>query len=153
MNIPPWKLIRASLVESMLTLFHLRVGTLCPDDQKWSAISIGLGLGSPKFMTLFLSMFDRSQQSHFLDFFWIFRKVEHRKFQGVLEHVTKIWKFLKNIFLLQKFFLFWLKLNCRCSQLYFEVYISSVAQNFQFWLFLAWKFSILTFVIWQPIVA
>ena len=65
-----------------LTLFHLRVGTLCPDDQKWSAISIGLGLGSPKFMTLFLSMFDRSQQSHFLDFFLKFSKNWTSKISG-----------------------------------------------------------------------
>ena len=44
-----------------LTLFQLGGGHYGPDDRKWSAISIGFGLGSPKFMTLFLSMFDRSQ--------------------------------------------------------------------------------------------
>ena len=34
-----------------------------------SAVSEGLGLGSPKFLTLFLSIPDRSQRSHFWNFF------------------------------------------------------------------------------------
>ena len=38
-----------------------RPGTKCPDDPKRSAISIGFGLDSPKFMTLFLLMFDKTQ--------------------------------------------------------------------------------------------
>ena len=32
-----------------------------PDDRKRSAVSTGFGLGSPKFMTLFLSMSDKTQ--------------------------------------------------------------------------------------------
>ena len=32
-----------------------------PDDRKQSAVSTGFGLGSPKFMTLFLSMSDKTQ--------------------------------------------------------------------------------------------
>ena len=41
-------------------------------------------------------------------------------------------KNFKKYFFCKNSFFFGLKLNCRCSQLYFEVYISSVAQNFQF---------------------
>ena len=54
----------------ILTLFQLGGGvkssrtTLNP-----SAISKGLGLGSPKLLTLFLSIPDRSQRSHFWNFF------------------------------------------------------------------------------------
>ena len=62
-------------------------------------------------------------------------------------------KNFKKYFFLQKFFLFfgW---NWILDVLSFILmYISSVAQNFQFRLFLAWKFSFLTFVIWQPFVA
>ena len=32
-----------------------------PDDRKRSAVSTGFGLGSPKFLTLFLSMSDKTQ--------------------------------------------------------------------------------------------
>ena len=44
-----------------LTLFQAGGGHYGPQDLKRSAVSTGFGLGSPKFMTLFLSMFDRPQ--------------------------------------------------------------------------------------------
>ena len=46
---------------ALLTLFQAGGGHYGPDDQKQSAVSTGFGLGSPKFMTLFLSMFDKTQ--------------------------------------------------------------------------------------------
>jgi len=49
------------LLEYQLNPIPTGGGHYGPDDRKWSAISIGFGLGSPKFMTLFLSMFDRPQ--------------------------------------------------------------------------------------------
>ena len=90
----------------------------------------------------------------FLEFFLeIFEKLNIENFRGSSSMSRKSEKFKKIFFFCKNSFFFGLKLNCRCSQHYFEVYISSVAQNFQFWLFLAWKFSILTFVIRQPVVA
>ena len=71
-----------------------------------SAVFTGSGLGSQKLMTLFLSMSDKTQKSHFWNFFLNFQKNVRRKFQGVLEHVTKIRKIEKKNFFLQKFFLF-----------------------------------------------
>ena len=48
-----------------LTLFYMGGGHYGPDDRKQSAVSAGIGLGSPKFMTLFLLVPDRCQASHF----------------------------------------------------------------------------------------
>ena len=58
-----------------------------PHDRKRSAVSTGFGLGSPKFMTLFLSMFDKTQKSHFWNFFLNFSKK-----LNCLENHSFFWK-------------------------------------------------------------
>ena len=63
----------------------------------------------------------------------------------------KIEKIEKNPFFCEKSYFFWLNLFCIRSQLSFEVYNSSVAQNLKFWPFLAWNISFFTFVIQWPI--
>ena len=116
-----------------------------------SAVSTGSGLSSPKLMTLFLSKIERYQRRHFLNFFEIFLKIGCWKFLGVFEHVEKNqknWK--KSLFCIKSYF-FWLNLFCIRSQLSFEVYNSSVAQNLKFRPFLAWKFSFFSFVILRPV--
>ena len=90
-----------------LTLFQLGGGvkssrtTINP-----SAVSEGLGLGSPNLLILFLSVPDRFQRSHFLNFFWKFRKIERQKFSGVLEPLVKNRKIEEKIIFLQEFLLF-----------------------------------------------
>ena len=42
---------------------------MAPPTMNQSAVSTGSGLSSPKLMTLFLSRIERSQRSHFLNFF------------------------------------------------------------------------------------
>ena len=55
-----------------LPLFRIRGGHYGPPTMNPSAVSTGSGLSSPKLMTLFLSRIERSQRSHFLNFFWKF---------------------------------------------------------------------------------
>ena len=58
-------------------------GHYVPDGWNQSAISTGLEIGSPKFMTLFLSRFARSYESHFWNFFFeIFKKLTFENFWG-----------------------------------------------------------------------
>merc|ERR1712087_741781 len=57
-----------------LIAYHLnpiwtRRGIFCPDQQISSAVSTCIALHSPNFLTLFLSMSEMSQQSHFWHFF------------------------------------------------------------------------------------
>ena len=66
--------------------------------------------------------------------------------------LRKIKKIEKNPFFCKKSYFFWLNLFCIRSQLSFEVYNSSVAQNLKFWPFLAWKFSFFSFVVLRPVV-
>ena len=100
-----------------------------------SAVSERLQLGSPKFLTLFLSIFDRSQWSHFWNFFWKFRKIERQKFSGVLEPLVKNQKIEKKIFFLQEMLLFLAK-----SAFYmFSAFIWGIKH------FSSSKFEILTF--------
>ena len=65
----------------------------------------------------------------------------------------KNWKIEKKSNFLQEILLFWLNLYCTCSQLSFEVYMTSLAQNLKFRPFWTWKIWFLTFVIWQPVAA
>ena len=117
-----------------------------------SAVSTGSGLSSPKLMTLFLSRIERSQRSHFLNFFWkFFENWTSKIFWGSSSMSRKIKKIEKNPFFCKKSYFFWLNLFCIHSQLSFEVHNSSVAQNLKFWPFLAWKISFFTFVIQWPI--
>ena len=117
-------------------------------------MSKGIGIASPKSMTLFLSISERSQWSHFwIIFLKILENWTSKIFRGprALGEKWKKSKFLK--FFCKKYYFFWLNLYCTCSQLSFEVYISCLAQNLKFWPFLVWKISFLTFVIWQLVAA
>ena len=58
-----------SLVSGTLTLFQLGVVKSSRTTINPSAVSEGLGLGSPKLLTLFLSIPERSQRSHFWNLF------------------------------------------------------------------------------------
>ena len=117
-----------------------------------SAISTGSGLSSPKLMTLFLSRIERSQRSHFLNFFWkFFENWTSKIFGGPRACREKLKKLKKIPFSCKKSYFFWLNLFCIRSQLSFEVYNSSVAQNLKFRPFLAWNFSFLSFVILRPV--
>ena len=51
--------------ECSLTLFCRGEGHYCPYDWRSSAVSLWIGLRSPNFLTLFLSMFYKSQKSGF----------------------------------------------------------------------------------------
>ena len=119
----------------LLTLFHMGGVKKHRSTVHPSAVSEGLGLGSPKFLTLFLSIFDRSQWSHFWNFFWKFRKIERQKFSGVLEPLVKNQKIGKKIFFLQEMLLFLAK-----SAFYmFSAFIWGIKH------FSSSKFEILTF--------
>ena len=119
-----------------------------------SAVSEGQGQGSPKFLTLFLSIPDMSQRSHFWNFFLKISENWTSKFLGGPRALAeKLKNRKKNFFFFKKSFFFLLNYYCTCSQLSFEVYNTSVAQNLKFWPFLASKISFLTFVIWQPVAA
>ena len=125
---------------------------MAPPTMNPSAVSTGSGLSSPKLMTLFLSRIERSQRSHFLIFFWNFFENWTSKIFGGPRACREKSKKLKKIpFFCKKSYFFWLNLFCIRSQLSFEVYNSSVAQNLKFRPFLAWKFSFFSFVILRPV--
>ena len=48
-----------------LTLFYMWGGHYGPDDRRSSVVSLWIALRLPNFFTLFLSMFYKSQKSHF----------------------------------------------------------------------------------------
>ena len=121
-----------------------------PDSWNQSAVSTGLEIDSPKFMTLFLSRFARSYESHFLNFFLKFLKNWYSKIFGVLERVAKIENLKKIAVFGIKLYFFLLNVNCTCSQLFFEVYNISVAKKFEISIFLAWKISFSIFAIRRP---
>ena len=50
---------------SVLTLFEARVGQFVPRYHLFVVVPTEVGLGSPKLVTLFLFLFDLSQESHF----------------------------------------------------------------------------------------
>ena len=90
----------------------------------------------------------------FLEFFFEeVGKLGVKNFRGSSSIRQKTEKSKKNYFFCKKSYFFWLNLYCICSQLSFEVYNTSVAQNLKFWPFFAWKFSFLTIVIWQLVAA
>ena len=120
---------------------------------KPSAVSEGQGLGSPKFLTLFLSIPDRSQRSHFWNLFLKISQNWTSKILGGHQALGEKLKNKKYIILCKKSYFFWLNLYCTCSQLCFEVYNTSVTQNLKFRPFLTWKIWFLTVVIWQLVAA
>ena len=89
------------------------------------------------------------EESFFEFFLKIFWKLDVENFWGSSSMSRKIEKIEKNPFFCKKSYFFWLNLFCIRSQLSFEVYNSSVAQNLKFWPFLAWKIWFLTIFIWQ----
>ena len=90
----------------------------------------------------------------FLEFFFEnFGKLNVKNFRGSSSIRWKIKKSKKNFFFFKKSYFFWLNYYCTCSQLSFEVYNTSVAQNLKFRPFLTWKIWFLTFVIWQLVAA
>ena len=90
----------------------------------------------------------------FLEFYFEnFGKLNVKNFRGSSSIRWKIKKLKKNPFFFKKSNFFWLNLYCTCSQLSFEVYNTSVAQNLKFRLFLTWKNWFLTIVIWQLVAA
>ena len=91
------------------------------------------------------------EESFFEFFLKIFWKLDVENFWGSSSMSRKIKKIEKNPFFCKKSYFFWLNLFCIRSQLSFEVYNSSVAQNLKFWPFLAWKFSFFSFVILRPV--
>ena len=125
---------------------------MAPPTMNPSAVSTGSGLGSPKLMTLFLSIIERSKRSHFLNFFLkIFENWTSKILGGPRAWREKLKKLKKNQIFCRESYFYWLNLFCICSQLSFEVYSSSVAQNFKFQIFLAWKIQFLIFVVWRLI--
>ena len=91
------------------------------------------------------------EESFFEFFLKIFWKLDVENFWGSSSMSRKIKKIEKNPFFCKKSYFFWLNLFCIRSQLSFEVYNSSVAQNLKFRPFLAWKFSFFSFVILRPV--
>ena len=118
---------------------------MAPPTKNPFAVSTGSGLGSPKLMTLFLSIIERSKRSHFLNFFLkIFENWTSKILGGPRAWREKLKK-LKKI----KFFAG----NLIFTGCIYFVYVlsSSVAQNFKFQIFLASKIRFLIFVVWRLI--
>ena len=89
------------------------------------------------------------QEKPFFEFFFEnFWKLNFENFRGSSSMTRKIEKIEKNQIFCRESYFYWLNLFCICSQLSFEVYSSSVAQNFKFQIFLAWKIRFLIFVVW-----
>ena len=92
------------------------------------------------------------QEKPFFEFFFEnFWKLNFENFRGSSSMTRKIEKIEKNQIFCRESYFYWLNLFCICSQLSFEVYSSSVAQNFKFQIFLAWKIRFLIFVVWRLI--
>ena len=126
----------------ILTLFQAGMGQFDHGTIYLSIVSTKVGLGSPKLVTLFLSLFDLSQKSHFWNvFFKFFWKLNIKIFRGPQAWRKKLnfWNFFEIFFRNSHFFL--LNHYCTCSKLSFEVYNSFPAQNLKFWCFLLEKFQ------------
>ena len=83
------------------------------------------------FLTLFLSVFARLKKASFGVCFLKNWKIGLRKFLAVLEHEAKIRNFEFFYFFASKPYFFKLNLNCKCSQLSFEVHNTLETQNFE----------------------
>ena len=85
----------------------------------------------PNFLTLFLSIFARSQKASFGVCFSKIEKIDVEIFGGprALSENRKILVIF--VFLLNKPYFFKLNLNCTCSQLSFEVHNTLETQNFE----------------------
>ena len=117
-------------------------------------MSKGRGIASPKSMTLFHSVPERSQWSHFCNLFleisenWTSKIFRGPRALGEKSKNQKIFNFFeRNIT-----FSGWIFIVHALSFLLWYIY-SSLAQNLKFRPFLVWKISFLTFVIWHLIAA
>ena len=86
------------------------------------------------------------QEKPFFEFFLkIFENWTSKILGGPRAWREKLKKLKKNQIFSRESYFYWLNLFCICSQLSFEVYSSSVAQNFKFQIFLAWKIRFFDF--------
>ena len=125
---------------AQLTLFYTGVVHLDPPCSFLTVVLRAMPQMSWFFVTLFLSIFNRIYQSHFLDFFSNFWKNWHRRHLMPKNFDAKLGKIKKIHFFHNKLYFFKLNMNSTSSQLSFEVYNVSVAQNLKFWFFLTRKF-------------
>ena len=98
-----------------------RGANMAPDDRRSSAVSLRIALHSPNFLTLFLSMFYKSQKSCFQK-----KKIFCKKYQTLSKisigrpFYAKIKIFKKHFLFFGKYYLFCLNINFIWSQLYFR---------------------------------
>ena len=138
----------------VLTLYQLRGGQKAPDDHKALCRVRRAGARLTKILDFVPFNTWQVPEKPFLKFvFQNFAKLNVKNFRGSSSIRWKIRKSKKNLIFCKKSYFFWLNLYCTCSQLSFEVYMTSVAQNLKFRPFLTWKIWFLTFVIWQPVAA
>ena len=139
---------------SMLTLYQLGGGQKAPDDHKALCRFRRAGARLTKILDFVPFNTWQVPEKPFLKFvFENFAKLNVKNFRGSSSIRWKIEKSKKNLIFFKKSYFFWLNLYCTCSQLSFEVYNTSVAQNLKFRPFLTWKIWFLTFVIWQLVAA
>ena len=104
------------------------------------AVSTEYRLRPPKFMTLFLFMFEWSRKNHFSNLFLKFWKMENFVFDDFDIKESPFWKkihkYPRTIFFFKKSYFFFLNLYCTCSKLFFDVYNSHVSKIFNFDVFL-----------------
>ena len=84
-----------------LTIFYMGGGHNGPDDQRSSAVSLWIALRSPNFLTLFLSMFYKSQKSHFQ------KKKFLQKISNVVKNIHRGDPSMQKSKFSKKIFFFW----------------------------------------------
>ena len=137
-----------------LTLYHLGGGQKAPDDHKSFCRFRRARARLTKILDFVPFNTWQVPEKPFLKFvFENFAKLNVKNFRGSSSIRWKIEKSKKNLIFFKKSYFFWLNLYCTCSQLSFEVYMTSVAQNLKFRPFLTWKIWFLTFVFWQLVAA
>ena len=120
------------------------------DDPSWFLCEAQMNL---YFMTLFLPTSYGSHWSHFskkLCKFWKMKKKYFFCFDTKGKLFLKNWK---NWIFFQKSNCFKLNLNSTCSKLFFKVHNIEFVQNFEFFIFLAINFSLLSNFIPWPLAA
>ena len=117
----------------ILTLYQLGGGvkkhrtTINP-----SAVSEGQGLGSPKFLTLFLSIPDRSQRSYFWNLYF---KISQNWTSKILGGPRALGEKLENRKKIKKSNFFWLSRHARGPPKIFDVhFFENFKKKFQKWL-------------------
>ena len=119
-----------------LTLFHMKGAIMARMTIFSLTVSPVYGLRLPKFMTLFLFLFEWSNKSHFSNLFLkILKNGKH--FLTVLTSKgppfrKKIENFEKLVLFFKKSYFFFLNLHCLFSKHSFVVYNSHLSKNFEF---------------------